>query len=446
MRRKIYDRLLEWKKGDGKSAALIEGARRIGKSYIVEEFAKREYKSYILIDFSIASDDIKDLFYDQLSDLDTFFMYLSTLYNTKLYQRESVIIFDEVQLFPKAREAIKHLVADGRYDYIETGSLISIKENVKDILIPSEEKKIQMYPMDLEEFMWALNEEMLYEQMRDHFINRIPMGPLHKKAMNIFRQYLIVGGMPDPVKLFIKTRDFNEVDEAKRMILDLYRNDINKYSNDRSYIQAIFDDIPGQLSKHEKKFIYSSVDGSKYRDLYGAFEWLKESMIVNICYKTTEPNIGLKMNLDKVSLKCYMGDTGLLISMAFDEKGLIDEEIYNKLLTDKLEVNKGMLIENIVAQILVNSGHKLYYYSSYDKQNKDNRMEIDFLIAKKKITNRHNIIPIEVKSGTYNVHPSLDKFMHKYDEYIYDPCVLHKGDLKIQSPITYLPIYFTPFL
>ena len=444
MKRKIYDQLLKWKKNNGQTALLIEGARRVGKSYIAQELAKNEYKSYILLDFSIVSDSIKELFMNYINDLDSFFLYLSTLTSVKLYERESLIIFDEVQFFPKARQAIKHLVADGRYDYLETGSLISIKENVQDILIPSEEEKVKMFPMDFEEFCLATNNEGIYAEIERCFLDMKPMGVLHKKAMDLFRLYMIVGGMPKVVSTYIETRDFDQVDRQKRLILSLYKDDINKSKYHRLYIKSIFDEIPAQLSKQEKKFTFAA-SGGKYRDLIEPFEWLKDSMMVNVCYKTTEPNIGLKINMDKVTLKCFMGDTGLLISHAFDEKGIVTNDIYQKLLTNKLEVNKGMLMENIVSQMLVSGGNRLYYYQSSSIHAQD-RMEIDFLIAKDKISNRHNISPIEVKSGKYNAFTSIDKFTHKYKQYIDQVYILTKDDLHITNDKIFLPLYMAGLL
>ena len=420
MKRKIYDQLVNWKQdGAGKTALLIDGARRVGKSYVAEEFAKAEYKSYLLIDFNRVGDEVKDLFLHYLNDLDTLFMYLSGYYNVKLYEHESLIIFDEVQMFPRARAAIKYLVADGRYDYLETGSLMSIKKNVKDIVIPSEERHIKMYPMDFEEFLWAMGNDTLMDIVRKRFEAHKSMGQvMHRKAMDYFRQYLIVGGMPQAVQEYVESKDFDRVDRIKRDILTLYRADIVKHATGYEMkVESIFDEIPAQLQKHEKRFKLSSLKKeARFREYEDALFWLDDAMIANICYNSTEPNIGLKLNMDRMTLKCYMGDTGLLISHAFDENGLVSEEIYKKLLFDKLEVNKGMIIENIVAQMLAASGHKLYFYSNPSRDDKDARMEIDFLIAKSKISNRHNISPIEVKSGKNYTLTSLRKFMERYAE------------------------------
>lgn len=449
MRRKIYQQLLDWKeKRNGEVALLIEGARRIGKSYIVEAFGKKEYKSYLLIDFNKAPEMVREWFDLYLEDLDTLFLYLSQHYKVRLYERNSLIILDEIQLCPRARAAIKFLVADGRFDYIETGSLVSIKKNTRSIVLPSEERSIQMYPMDFEEFLWATGNDMLMDLIRKMYVERKPMGQaFHRKAMDAFRLYMIVGGMPQAVKKYVDTQDFDAVDAAKRDVLTIYRNDIFHYAEDiAEKVVSIFDQIPSQLSKHEKKFRLSALKpGAKYRDWDDAFFWLKDASVVNVCYNSTEPNIGLKMNEDRTTLKCYMNDTGLLLSHAFDEKGIMSAEIYHKLLFGKLEVNEGMLVENVVAQMLTASGNKLFFYSKASDVAEE-RMEIDFLLQKNKVTNRHNIHPIEVKSGTNYTLSSLKKCMKKFGEYMTAPTVIHAGDLKVEDGITYLPLYMAPLL
>ena len=450
MRRKMYNRLLQWKKeNEGKSALLVQGARRVGKSYIVEEFAKAEYRSYILIDFNLVDPQVRDMFLHDISDINTFFLKLTTFFNTKLYDRQSLIILDEVQLFPRARSAIKYLVADGRYDYIETGSLISIKENVKDILIPSEEDHINLYPMDFEEFLWAADNETMMELIQNCFENKKPLGQaLHRKAMDLFRQYLIVGGMPQAVEAYISSRDFDRVDQVKRRILNLYRDDIRKHAQGYEMkVEAIYDELPSQLKNQNRHFKLSSLKaGARFDEYKDALFWLSDAMIVNNCYNSTEPCIGLNLNRDRTLLKCYMGDTGLLVSHTFDENGIVSEEIYKKILLDKLEVNMGMILENMVAQMLAASGHKLYFYANSVRNDASSRMEIDFLIAKSKISNRHNISPIEVKSSKNYRLSSLRKFMEKYSQQLHIPYVLHTGDLKEENGITYLPLYMTPFL
>lgn len=450
MRRKIYDKLVKWKNNsNGKTALLIDGARRTGKSYITEEFAKKNYKSYILLDFNRVPEEIKKLFDLYLDDLDSLFLYLSNYYNVKLYKRDSLIIFDEVQLYPRARSAIKYLVADGRYDYIETGSLVSIKENVSDILIPSEEQHLKMYPMDFEEFLWAMGNDNLMDLIRKCFNDKRALGEVfHRKAMDYFRQYMIVGGMPQAVEEYVKSKDFNKVDQIKRNILNLYRDDIIKHAGKYSLkVRSIFDEIPSQLQKHEKKFKITSLDkNAKTRDYEDAFLWLDDAMIVNQAFNTTEPSLGLSLNLDSTFYKCYMADTGLLISHSFDEKGIVSEEIYKKILFDKLEYNGGMILENVVAQLLVASGHKLFFYSNSSRDNSDDRMEIDFLISKSLITNRHNISPIEVKSSKNYTLTSLNKFIKKYNNYLAVPYIIHTGDYKEDDGIIYLPVYMTILL
>lgn len=439
----------KWKEENGRTALLIDGARRVGKSYIAQEFAKKEYKSYILIDFNRAPAEITDLFVHYLNDLNMFFLYLSNFYGVKLYERESLIIFDEVQLFPKARAAIKYLVEDGRYDYVETGSLMTIKKNVADIVIPSEERHMKMYPLDFEEFLWALDNDTLMDFIRLCFQEKKPMGQvLHRKTMDYFRQYLIVGGMPQAVKTYRDSHDFDQVDRVKRDILELYRADIIKHAEGyQMKVAQIFDDIPAQLQKHDTKFKFSSLKKeARFREYEDALFWLSDAMITNICYNSTAPNIGLKLNMDRMTLKCYMADTGLLISHAFDENGLVSEEIYKKLLFDKLEVNKGMIMENIVAQMLTASGHKLYFYSNPSRDDASLRMEIDFLTAKSKISNRHNISPIEVKSSKNYTLTSLRKFKEKYKEQLHIPYVLHPNDLKEEDGILFLPLYMTPLI
>ena len=450
MRRKVYEKLLEWKqKSSGQSAVLLQGARRVGKSYIAREFAEKEYSSYILIDFNLADQQVRDMFLHDIGDLDTFFLKLSTLYNTKLKERESLIILDEVQLFPRARSVIKYLVADGRYDYIETGALVSIKENVEGILLPSEEDQINLHPMDFEEFLWAMGNETMMRLIQDCFEKKLPMGQaLHRKAMDLFRQYMIVGGMPQAVEAYVQTRDFDEVDRVKRRILNLYRDDIQKHAKGYGEkVRAIFDELPSQLKNQNRHFKLSALkEGARFEEYRDPLFWLSDAMIVNPCYNATEPNLGLRLNQDRTLLKCYMADTGLLISHAFDENGIVSEEVYRKLLLDKLEVNMGMVMENIVSQMLISSGHKLYFYANADREDKENRMEIDFLIAKSRITNRHNMSPIEVKSGKNYALSSLRKFMKKFKEQLWIPYVLHTGDLKTEEDIVYLPLYMAMML
>lgn len=449
MKRKIYNEMLLWKQNaQGKSALMIDGARRIGKSYIVEEFAKNEYKSYILVDFNNADDNLIEIFDKYLRNLDVFFSYLALYYNVTLYPRDTVIVFDEVQLYPKARAAIKYLVKDGRYDYIETGSLVSINRNVKDIVIPSEEHRINMYPMDFEEFLWAVGDEQLMPFIRMCFEKKQKLGPLHRKAMSHFRHYMIVGGMPQAVAEYVETNDFMKVDTVKRNILSLYKADIEKYAvGNEMKVKAIFDEIPSALGRHEKKFRLASIsDKARYREYESSFFWLAESRVVNICYNSTAPDIGLRMNEERTTLKCYMADTGLLISHAFNLKTIMGNELYLKLALGKLEVNEGMLVENVVAQMLKASGHELFFYSNNSKDSAEDRMEIDFLVSKPVITNRHNISPIEVKSSNSYTITSLNKLRTKFAPMLAESYVLHPVDVEVKDGVVYLPLFMASLL
>lgn len=449
MERKIYQRLKQWKEEGGRTALLIDGARRVGKTHIALEFAKREYKTFLFIDFNRAGSAVKTLFNEGLEDLDTFFATLSALYNVRLYRRESLVVFDEVQLFPRARAAIKYLVEDGRFDYLETGSLMSIKRNVRDIVIPSEEEHVRMFPMDFEEFLWALGNETLMPFIQECFANKRALGQaLHHKAMELFRQYMIVGGMPQVVDDFARNRDFALADRVKRTILDLYRADIAKHAvGYETRVRSIFEEIPSQLQKHEKKFRLSSLKKeARFRDYKDALFWLDDAMVINTCYNSTEPNVGLNLSSERTTLKCYMADTGLLLSHAFDEKAIVSQGIYPQLLFEKLEINKGMLVENIVAQMLAASGHKLYFYSNSSREDAASRMEIDFLIAGSTLSSRHNISPIEVKSGKNYTLSSLKKFMSKYAGMLQTPYVVHPRDMREEGGIVFLPYYMVPCL
>lgn len=449
MKRKIYSKLLEWKEQKkGATAVLIEGARRIGKSYIVEEFARNEYDSYLLIDFNKADKMVSTWFDTMLEDIDALLLNLQIHYGVRLTPGKSVIVFDEVQLCPRARAAIKYLVADGRFHYIETGSLVSIKKNVRDIIIPSEEEVMSMFPMDFEEFLWAVGNDILMPYIEQCLEKRQPLGPHHRKAMEYLRTYMIVGGMPQAVKTFVETKDYDKVDQVKRTILQVYANDISKYAAGLEHkVKSIFEQIPAQLQKHEKKFRLSSLEtGAAYRDYDDSFFWLSDAGIVNICYNCTAPNVGLRLNMERNTLKCYMGDTGLLVSHAFDENGKVPIELYKKLQFGKLEVNEGMIVENLVAQMLRTSGHKLYFYSNSSREDASERMEIDFLTAKSKLTSRHNIMPIEVKSSERYKLSSLRKCMDKFGEYLTTPVVLHGADLKEENGIVFLPVYMAPLL
>ena len=445
LRRKIYEKLLDWKrKSNGQTALLIDGARRVGKSYIVEQFARQEYKSYILIDFGNAPQDILDLFVHESSDLDLFFAKLSAFYSTVLYKRESLIVFDEVQQFPRARQLIKYLVADGRYDFLETGSLIRLKKNTENIIIPSEEEHIEMFPMDFEEFLWAMGDEATAPLIHKCFDAKTPLGQaLHRKIMNDFRQYVLVGGMPQSVLAYREGKDFAASDEAKRRILRLYRDDVSKFASGyEEKVYAVFDGIPGQLSKKEKKYKLSSISkNARFRAYEDSFIWLNEAMVVNTCFNATDPNVGLALSADHSTQKCYMADTGLLVTHTFMDTAFTDNELYKAILFDKLDINEGMIMENIVAQMLRCNGHKLYFYSRSDNKNRENHMEIDFLITENK-----KIAPIEVKSGNYRSHSSLDKFKRKFSAKIGTSYILYPKDVMEKDGIWHLPLYMAMFL
>lgn len=445
--RKAYGKLLQWKQEmQGKKALLVEGARRIGKSTLVATFAKKEYKSHIIIDFNTASSAVKDAFLQYIDHLDTFFMILSSEYKTELHPRKSIIVFDEVQQYPPARQAIKYLVADGRYDYIETGSLISIRENVKDITIPSEEQHISMYPMDFEEFAWAMDETQLISYIRHCFEEKKPLEQgLHAKAMLLFRQYMIVGGMPQSVAAYIQNnRSFEKADREKRDILALYRNDIMKIASAyKERVLAIFDQIPAFLSKAERRVMLNAIDKKgtfpKYHD---TFFWLANAMIANECFNCSDPNIGLSLNEDRTYVKCYMGDTGLLLSHAFDENEIADNALYKELLFGKLSINEGMFYENTVAQMLVAAGHKLYFYTRYNAEKHRNDIEIDFILSNNSKL-KYKIYPVEVKSTDRYATSSLDKFSLHFKQRVGGGYVIHPKNLITQNKTTFLPVYMT---
>lgn len=445
--RKIYDKFLAWKQETaGKKALLVEGARRVGKSTVVEEFARNEYKSYILIDFAKTPDNVKSYFHLHLNDLDTFYMLLSVHYGVQLYQRESIIIFDEVQLFPKAREAIKYLVMDGRYDFIETGSLISIKENVKEIVIPSEERHIKMYPLDFEEFCWAFGEKPLIQYIRRCFEKKEPLEQsLHQKAMLLFKQYMLVGGMPMSVAAFLDgCRDFGRADMEKRDILNLYRGDMMKIKAQyRAKVLAIFDQIPGLLSRHEKRVMFNRiVEGSTAEQYEETFFWLADSMVTNECRRANDPNVGLSLSESDAYIKCYLGDTGLLVSHAFDENELLEDEVYKQILAGKLGLNEGMLYENVIAQMLTANGHRLFFYTQYNEEKHRNDIEIDFIISNNSKT-KYKIYPIEVKSGTRYSAESLQRFYAKYKSRIGCCYIIHPRNLCVKEDIICIPPYMT---
>ena len=440
-KRKIYDKFLEWKKNsDGKTALLVEGARRIGKSTIVEEFAKNEYESYILIDFTKASKEVLNLF-DDISDLNYIFLRLQLIYHKELHQRKSLIIFDEVQFCPKARQAIKHLVADHRYDYMETGSLISIRKNVKDILIPSEERQIQMYPMDFEEFKWALGDTVTIKLLRESFEKYQPLGDdLNRRMMRDFRLYMLVGGMPKAVSTYIETNNMRLVDEEKRDILRLYESDFMKIDS-TGKAAMLFKSIPSQLEKNASRYQVSSVlENQRNSTVLELISEMESSKTVLVSYKSDDPNAGLTRTKDLENFKLFVCDTGLFTTMLFMDKDFTENIIYEKLLSDKLSVNLGYLYENVVAQILKANGNSLFYYTFLDEKSRHN-FEIDFLLAR-----NNKVCPIEIKSSGYKTHASLDAFSKKYSSRILNKYLVYTKDLGKDKDVFSVPVYMTMFL
>lgn len=445
-KRKIYDKILSWKnENNGKSALLIEGARRVGKSTVVEEFAKNEYKSYILIDFNKASSEVKGLF-DDLMDLDFLFLRLQTIYKKKLETRKSAIIFDEVQKCPNARQAIKYLVEDGRYDYIETGSLISIKKNTESITIPSEEDKIQMYPMDYEEFRWALDDEVTVPMLRKFWEKRIPLMSAHREAERNIRLYMLIGGMPQAVNAYLDTNNFGKVDAVKRKIIQLYEDDFLKIDPSGKATQ-MFMSIPSALSNNKNRYTpttyIGNVDENKRIELLKALE---DSKCVNMAYHANDPNVGMPIATNFDKFKMFIGDTGLMVTIAFWDKDYTENVIYEKLLSDKLDANLGYIYENVVAQMLTASGNKLFYHT-WNKKKEDGTVddkhtyEIDFIISR-----GHKICPIEVKSSGYKRHVSLDNFCEKYSSRILNRYLLYTKDMSKDEQVICAPVYMTPFL
>lgn len=440
-RRKIYDKLLEWKtESDGRTALLIEGARRVGKSTVVEEFAKNEYESYILIDFSRASKAVKELFED-ISDLDYLFLQLQLQYKVDLHERRSLIIFDEVQQCPLARQAIKALVADHRYDYVETGSLISIKRNVKDILIPSEERKISMYPMDHEEFLWAVGDLTTIPLLKKVFDSGKPVGvQIHRKLMRDFRLYMLVGGMPQAVNEYIETNNFRKVDQIKRDILNLYEDDFKKI-DPTGKLSSLFDAIPAQLNKNASRYQVSSVlNGERAENILESIAELKDSKTVLVSYHANDLNAGMSNNKDLGKFKLFLSDTGLFTTLIFKDGDFTENIIYEKLLNDKLSANLGYLYENAVAQILTANGDALFYHTFMNESTRRN-YEIDFILARK-----NKVCPIEVKSFGYKTHASLDAFSRKFSDRILDKYLIYTKDFAKDEDIFCLPTYLVQFL
>lgn len=444
-RRKVYAKLLHWKKlAAGTSAVLLEGARRIGKSTIVEEFAKNEYDDYMILDFARENKDIQNLFIDNMDDMDSFFRNLFLLKGRDLKGNKCVLIFDEVQLFPQARQAIKYLVADGRYDYIETGSLISIRKNIKNILIPSEEYRIKMFPMDFEEYLWALGDTITFDAIKSSYEKRKPLGDsIHRKIMKKFRTYMVIGGMPQAVSAFVEGKTFAQIDFIKRNILSLYEEDLAKYDRDnREKASVVFRTIPEQLENKNSHFKFSLIEkNARYQNYVDAVSFISESMMGNECINVTKPEVALELFADRSNFKLYMGDTGLLVTQIMKSRNDTDENLYKALIIDNLGINQGMIIENIVAQMLRASGHELYFHEylyTPEDSAREKKYEIDFITVKKK-----KICPIEVKSSGYMSHKSFDYLTKKYQMKMQERYIIYTKDLKYQDEIMYIPIYMT---
>jgi len=440
-KRKIYNELQHWKRTDeGRTAVLIQGARRVGKSTIAEEFATNEYETHILVDFAACSTEIRDLFND-VSDLNRIFMRLQLEYGVELKERKSVIIFDEVQLAPKARQAIKYLVKDGRYDYIETGSLISIRKNVKDILIPSEEVKLHMFPMDYEEFRWALGDTTTIRLLQGCFHDKTSLGDAtNRKLMRDFRLYMLVGGMPQAVVVYLETNNLEKVDSVKRSIITLYEDDFNKI-DPTGNASKIFRQIPAQLTSNANRYLaWSATDGTRNSALAEILSEIRESMVVNMAYHANDPSAGMALHQDPNKYKMFAGDTGLFVTLAFWDSKFTDNTIYHKLLADKLSTDLGYVYENVVAQMLKASGHELYYYTFPTGSGKHN-YEVDFLIA-----DGDKVSPVEVKSSGYKAHTSLDTFCGKFSSRIRNKYLIYTKDMRKDGDVLYLPVYMTMFL
>lgn len=441
-KRKLYDKLLDWKTNrKGKTAVMIEGARRVGKSTLAKQFAENEYESYVLIDFSIASKDIIKLF-DYINDLEYFFMQLQFRLGVSLIEHKSLIIFDEVQKCPKARQAIKHLVADGRYDYIETGSLISIHKNVKDIVIPSEEEKMILNPMDYEEFKWAQYDTVSYPQLKILFDKKIAIGDaVTRKLMRDFRIYMVVGGMPQAVSEYIDSHNLQEVDRVKRSIIQLYEDDFYKI-DPSGRISSLFDAIPAQLNSNASRYQTASVigDNAGTEKVLQLISELRESRTINMAYHANDPGVGMSLSMDVSKYKMYVADTGLFITLAFKDKDFTENIIYQKLMSDKLDANLGYVYENMVAQMLTAAGNRLFYYTFPTETGKHN-YEIDFLLSR-----GNKICPIEVKSSGYKRHASLDAFCQKFSNRVLQRYLIYTKDLQKDEQTLFLPVYLTQFL
>lgn len=442
--RKVYQEILKWKREYApKYALFLKGARRVGKTTLAEKLGREEYRSYILVRFDQTGDDINRLFTDSLRDLDSLFNTLQFEYNTRLYPRESLIILDEIQLFPPARQALKTLLEDGRYDYVETGSLATITKKSKGILIPSEEYPLDVLPMDFEEYLWANDNDMIMPVLREHIESLKPMGGMHQPIMKAFREYMLVGGMPQAVTAFFESKDYGQVDFAKQQIINLYKQDIEDQEEENpEYVTNFFERIPSELSKHDKRYVLSHIDpNARIRDYKGPIKWLDEAMIINIANNVNDPSAALNLSTIEPSFKCYMMDTGLLISLAYKDRPYLENELYKSILLDKLHVNEGMIIENMVAQCLRANGHKAFFYKKVNKETKKTEMKIDFLIRK-----NSKIVPIEAKSGGHKSISSINKLKVTYEKRIGNGIILHNGEIKQEENILWLPYYMASII
>lgn len=442
--RKVYDEMLKWKREYAPRYALfLKGARRVGKTTLAEKLGREEYKSYILVRFDQTDESINRLFTDSLRDLDMLFNTLQFAYNTRLYPRESLIILDEIQLFPPARQALKTLLEDGRYDYIETGSLAGITKKSKNILIPSEEYSLDVLPMDYEEYLWANGNDMIIPTLKEHISSLKPMGSLHQHIMKSYREYMLVGGMPQAVTAFVESKDFENVDFAKEQIINLYKQDMNDQEEENpEYVTGFFDRIPSELSKHDKRYVLTHLGpNARIRDYKDPIKWLDEAMIINIANNVDDPSAALNLSIIDPSFKCYMMDTGLLITLAYKDRPYLENELYKAILLDKLQVNEGMLLENMVAQNLRANGRRAYYYKETSKDTKKTVMEIDFLIR-----DGSKLVPIEVKSGEKKSIKSLTAFKEKYGKKVGRSIVLHHGEIRVEETLLWLPYYMASVL
>ncbi len=451
-KRKCYEKLLEWKRAShGKTAMLVEGARRVGKTTLVTEFAKNEYSDFLYIDFSKVSKQTLDIFRNERADVDTFLRLLQLDSGKMLSIRDGLVIFDEVQRFPLAREYIKHLVADGRFDYLETGSLISIRKNVENIVIPSEEERVNLDPLDFEEYLWANNLAVYAEEIRRCRENLVPLpNSVHTKCMRLFNEYMLVGGMPQAVEAYIEDSDFRRPDKVKRQIIDLYREDIQKFGeNAARRARVIFDDVPGQLSSANKRFKFAGLDGGdRFEQFEPALSWLSDAHMINVCCLCNDPNVGYRLHADSTSLKCYMADTGLLVSLAFnDGSDLLN--VHKDLQFGRISINKGMFVENVVAQQLHARNHSLFYYAWKEPakkiDGKERPREVDFLITRgySNAAGKPRVCPVEVKSSKSYSTISLDDFSRHFAKRTGNEFVLHPKQLKVEGNRQFLPLYMS---